>query len=456
MKIGFNISKEQKKFYRALFALVIPITIQNFISSAVNSADVLMLGYVGQSELAAVSLANQFQFLLWGFFFGVTSGVTILASQYWGKRDTDSIQAVMGIAIKISVVVTALLSICAILFPKQLMTIYTNDDLLRQIGASYLRIIGISYLLLSFSQVYLCAIRSMERVKLSTAISSVALGLNVALNAVFIFGLLGMPKLGVVGVGIATLISRVVEVSLCVADAAKAKIFKIDLKLMFGHHKLLFKDFVKYAPPALANDFLWTLAFSTYSIIMGHMNEDVVAASSVASTVRNLCSIACFAMAGGASVLLGIKIGEGKMEEAKEYAARSCHATLGLGVLTGLIILAVRPIVFMSFTLSEQAYNYLDIMLIISSYYVIGQAMNTLLIAGIFRAGGDSRFGLICDTITMWVIAVPLGFLSAFVLKLPPMVVYFILCLDEFWKIPVVYKHYRSFKWLKNITRELE
>ena len=456
MKIGFNISKEQKKFYRALFALVIPITIQNFISSAVNSADVLMLGYVGQSELAAVSLANQFQFLLWGFFFGVTSGVTILASQYWGKRDTDSIQAVMGIAIKISVVVTALLSICAILFPKQLMTIYTNDDLLRQIGASYLRIIGISYLLLSFSQVYLCAIRSMERVKLSTAISSVALGLNVALNAVFIFGLLGMPKLGVIGVGIATLISRVVEVSLCVADAAKAKIFKIDLKLMFGHHNLLFKDFVKYATPALANDFLWTLAFSTYSIIMGHMNEDVVAASSVASTVRNLCSIACFAMAGGASVLLGIKIGEGKMEEAKEYAARSCHATLGLGVLTGLIILAIRPIVFMSFTLSEQAYNYLDIMLIISSYYVIGQAMNTLLIAGIFRAGGDSRFGLICDTITMWAVAVPLGFLSAFVLKLPPMVVYFILCLDEFWKIPVVYKHYKSFKWLKNITRELE
>ena len=144
------------------------------------------------------------------------------------------------------------------------------------------------------------------------------------------------------------------------------------------------------------------------------------------------------------------------MEEAKEYATRSCHATLGLGILTGLIILAVRPLVFMSFNLTEQAHDYLGIMLLISSYYVIGQAMNTLLIAGIFRAGGDSRFGLICDAITMWVVAVPLGLISAFVLNLPPMVVYFILCLDEFWKIPVVYKHYRSFKWLKNITRELE
>jgi hypothetical protein len=225
---------------------------------------------------------------------------------------------------------------------------------------------------------------------------------------------------------------------------------------MFGHHALLFKDFVKYATPALCNDLLWTVAFSTYAIIMGHMNADMVAANAVASTVRELCAIVCFAIAGGASVLLGIKIGEGRMEEAKKYATYSCKTTFIIGIITGLIILAIRPIVFMGFNLSEQAHDYLSIMLFISSYYVLGQAMNTLLIAGIFRAGGDSRFGLICDTITMWAVSVPLGFFSAFVLKLPPMVVYFILCLDEFWKIPVVYKHYKSLKWLKNITRDLE
>lgn len=456
MKISIKMTKEQKKFYRALFALVIPITIQNFISNAVNSADVLMLGYVGQTELAAVSLANQFQFLLWGFFYGITSGVTMLSSQYWGKKDTDSIQAVMGIAIKISVVVTIVLSISAVVFPEWLMRIYTDDNKLILIGASYLRIVGISYVLMSFSQVYMAAVRSMERVKVSTVISSTALVLNVTLNAVFIFGLLGLPKMGVVGVSLATLISRVVEMCLCLIDAGRARTFRINFKLMFSHHKLLFKDFIKYATPALGNDFLWTIAFSSYAIIMGHMNGDMVAASAVATTVRELCAIVCFAMAGGASVLLGIKIGEGKMEEAKEYAARSCHATFVIAIITGLIILAIRPIVFMGFNLTERAQDYLSFMLFISAYYVLGQAMNTLLIVGIFRAGGDSRFGLICDTITMWAVAVPLGFLSAFVLKLPPMVVYFILCLDEFWKIPVVYKHYKSFKWLKNITRELE
>lgn len=447
---------ESRRFYHALASLVIPITIQNFITNAVNSADVFMLGYVGQTELSAVSLANQFQFLLSGVFFGISSGVTMLASQYWGKKDTNSIQAVMGIAIKIAFVITTVLAVGALTVPAALMRIYTNDEVLISIGAGYLRIIGVSYICMSFSQVYLCALRSMERAPLSTLISTMALLMNIVLNAVFIFGIGGAPKLGVMGVAIGTVTARIAELLLCLADAVRGKVFSIDLKIMFGRHKLLFQDFFKYAVPALINDCAWTVAFSLYSAIMGHMNADVVAASSVASTVRNLCTILCFALGAGASVLLGIEIGEGKLEVVKRDARRSCLVTLAVGILTGIVLLLIRPLVFMFFSLTERASGYLDFMLLISAYYVVGQAMNTLLIAGIFRAGGDSRFGMICDIIVMWVISVPLGFISAFVLKLPPMAVYFILCLDEFWKIPVVYRHYKSFRWLKDITREWE
>ncbi len=447
---------ENRRFYHSLASLVIPITIQNFITNAVNSADVFMLGYVGQTELSAVSLANQFQFLLSGLFFGISSGVTMLASQYWGKKDTNAIQAVMGIAMKIAVVITALLAIGAVAAPQALMRIYTNDETLVSIGASYLRIIGVSYVCMSFSQVYLCALRSMERAHLSTVISSIALFLNVVLNAVFIFGLAGMPKLGVIGVAIGTVTARVAELLLCLLDAARGKVFRISLKVMFGRHRLLLMDFFKYAVPALINDCAWTVAFSLYSAIMGHMNADVVAASSVASTVRNLCTILCFAMGAGASVLLGIEIGEGKFDEVKRDARKSCWLTLAVGVGTGLLLILIRPMVFLFFSLTDRAAGYLNFMLLISAYYVVGQAMNTLLIAGIFRAGGDSRFGMACDIVVMWCISIPLGFLSAFVLKWPPMVVYFILCLDEFWKIPVVYRHYKSFRWLKDITRNLE
>ncbi len=447
---------ESKRFYHGLASLVIPITIQNFITNAVNSADVFMLGYVGQTELSAVSLANQFQFLLSGVFFGISSGVTMLASQYWGKKDTNSIQAVMGIAIKIAFVITTVLAVGALTVPAALMRIYTNDEVLISIGAGYLRIIGVSYICMSFSQVYLCALRSMERAPLSTLISTTTLLMNIVLNAVFIFGIGGAPKLGVMGVAIGTVTARIAELLLCLADAVRGKVFSIDLKIMFGRHKLLFQDFFKYAVPALINDCAWTVAFSLYSAIMGHMNADVVAASSVASTVRNLCTILCFALGAGASVLLGNEIGEGKLEVVKRDARRSCLVTLAVGILTGIVLLLIRPLVFMFFSLTERASGYLDFMLLISAYYVVGQAMNTLLIAGIFRAGGDSRFGMICDIIVMWVISVPLGFISAFVLKLPPMAVYFILCLDEFWKIPVVSRHYKSFRWLKDITREWE
>lgn len=442
-----------KAFYKSLFALVIPIAIQNLITSAVNSADVFMLGFVGQAELSAVSLANQVQFLLSGLFFGITSGIVMLCSQYWGKKDTDTIQKVMGIAFKVAFTFCVIFALAAICFPKEIMLIYTNDMSLVEIGVGYLRIISISYILLAFSQVYLSVLRSVERANISTIISSVALITNVVLNAVFIFGLFGAPKLGVIGVAVATTIARIIEVILCLWDLCHNKVFKFNIKFIIKWDKLLFFDYIKYSIPALLNDIAWTFAFSTYSIIMGHLNADVVAANSVVSTVRNLCSVLCFGIAAGGTVLIGKAIGENRLEDAKVDAGRLVKASVTSGIITGVVLLLVKPIVFECFILSERAYEYLNYMLIINSYYIVGQVFNTVTIAGIFRAGGDSKFGMICDTITMWVIAVPLGFIAAFVLKLPPMAVYFILCLDEFWKIPVVIKHYKSYKWLKNITR---
>ena len=440
-------------FYKSLFSLVIPIAVQNLITSAVNSADVFMLGFVGQAELSAVSLANQVQFLISGVFFGITSGIIILCSQYWGKKDTDAIQKVMGIAFKLSILVCTLFALAAIIYPKTIMLIYTNDLELVEIGAGYLRIIAISYILLAFSQVYLSILRSVERAYISTIISSIALLSNVFLNAVFIFGLFGAPKLGVIGVAIATTIARIIEVILCFIDLFRNKIFKFNIRFIIEWDKLLFFDYLKYSIPALLNDISWTVAFSTYSIIMGHLNADVVVANSVASTVRNLCSVVCFGISAGGTVLIGKEIGENRLDDAKRDAGRLIKTSVISGIITGAIILLIKPIVFDCFYLTERAYDYLDLMLTISSYYVIGQIFNIVTIAGIFRAGGDSKYGLICDTITMWLVSVPLGFISAFVLKLPPMTVYFILCLDEFWKIPFVFKHYKSYKWLKNITR---
>ena len=214
------------------------------------------------------------------------------------------------------------------------------------------------------------------------------------------------------------------------------------------------QDFIKISLPALGNDISWGLAFSMYSVIMGHMGTDVVAANSLVTVVRNFGTTFCFGIASGGTILLGNIIGSNQLEEAKECASQIMKLTILAGLFGGIVVLLASPLVLEYASLTETAHRYLKYMLLINSYYIMGIAVNTTLIAGVFRAGGDTRFGFICDTIDMWVYAVPLGFIAAFVLKLPVMVVYFLLCTDEFVKWPWVFKHYRSMKWLKNITRD--
>ena len=445
----------RRSFWTSLATLVIPIAVQSFLSNAVNSADVVMIGKVGQAELSAVSLANQFQFLLIGLSYGLDSGITILSSQYWGKKDTDAIQIVLGISLKIAFSVSFAVMLCALTIPEKLMKIYTSDAELIAIGAGYLRVVAPAYLLWGLSNAYQTLQRSVEHAVKATAISSCALILNVLLNAVFIFGLFGVPKMGVKGAALATVIARGIELLLCLTDAVSGRTMRFSFSQVFRFNRVLTLDYLRYTLPATLGDINWTVAFSTYSIIMGHLNADVVAANSVATTVRDLCTVLAFAVGSGACVMIGIAIGEGRQEDAKSEADLICWLSLALGVVTGLIILIIRPFIMRYFELTPRAEKYLSFMLIISSYYVIGQIMNTLWIGGIFRSGGNTKWGFICDTITMWCVSVPIGFLCAFVLKLPPMAVYFILCMDEFWKLPIVYRHYRSYKWLKDITRDV-
>lgn len=442
----------QDTFYSKIFKLVLPIIIQNLLSAAVSSADVVMLNYVGQSSISAVSLASQYVSILFMVFYGLGTGATILCAQYYGKGDLQAIQVIEGIALRFSLACAALFAACAVLVPEQMMRIFTSDTELITIGTSYLRFMSVSFLCWGVTEVYLSVLRSIGRVAVSTAMNVLAFSLNVLLNAVFIFGLAGAPQLGAMGVAVATSLSRMIELAACLVVSHKSRDIKLDFRYLFVKHKVLFADFVRLSLPALGNDISWSVAFSMYSVIIGHLGTDAVAANSFVVVVRNFGTILCFGMAGAGGILLGNIIGENRMEEAREGAKKLMKLTVAAGAAGGLIILAAMPVVLSYAKLSDQAMHYLKYMLLINTYYVMGAAVNTTLIAGIFRAGGDSRFGFICDTIDMWCYAVPLGFLAAFALKLPVMWVYFLLCTDEFVKWPWVIRHYRSGKWLNNIT----
>ena len=447
---------KERQAYAYILSLAIPMVIQNLFTAAVSSADVLMLNSVGQSAISAASLATQYSNILQNIFFGLGSGVAILCAQYWGKKDLKSIEKVQGIGLRFSLMATLLFALPSIFVPELMMQLYTNDAELIRLGVSYLRIVGISHIFWGITETYFYTMRSVEKVKVVTSINVFTLLLNIALNAVFIYGLFGAPKLGVAGVAIATATSRIVQFGICVANSYKSKDIKLRFSAIFEKNTLLMKDFVRVSLPALINSLVWGTAFSSYTAILGHLSSDAVAANSVVSVIRNFGTVFCYAISGTAGIYIGKDIGAGKPEEAKINSKRAMVLMVATGLLGGVIIFAITPFVLSIAALSETAMRYLRIMLYINSIYIMGTAVNGTMIAGIFRAGGDSKFGMVCDFFDMWCYAVPLGLISAFVLKLPPMVVYALLCTDEFVKWPWVFKHYKSNKWLNNITRDFE
>ena len=437
-----------------MFKLAIPIIIQNLLSAAVNSSDVIMLNYVGQSAISAVSLAANYSNILFMVYYGLGTGASLLCAQYFGKKNMQAIHAVEGIALRFSLAISALVALAAFTIPQRMLLLFTSDQELIAIGSSYIRIMGITYLCWGVTEIYLAILRSIGRVTISMALNMLAFGLNILLNAVFIFGLFGAPKLGVTGVAIATASSRLIQLIACVIVSLLSKDVKLNPIYMFIRSKTLLNDFIHLSLPALGNDLSWSVAFSMYSVILGHLGTEAVAANSLVTVVRNVGSVFCFAIASAGTILLGRVMGQGELEKSKSYASGMLKMTVVAGAVGGVIVLAVTPFVLRFASLNDTPMHYLKYMLLINSYYIMGSAVNTALIAGVFRAGGDTKFGLICDTIDMWVYAVPLGFFAAFVVKLPVLWVYFLLCTDEFVKWPWVIHHYRKGEWAKNITRE--
>lgn len=443
----------KNEFRKNLLRLVLPISLQQLMLALVSFTDAVMMGFLNQDSLSAVSLAGQVQFVYGLFTFAITGGVSILAAQYWGIKDTESVEKVLGIGLKMLIFSALPFSVCAFCFPELLMKCFVSDVALVELGAQYLRAVAPSYLLIALSQAYLCVMKNCGYAGKSSLISSVSVVLNILFNWLLIFGIGIFPRMEIRGAAVATVISKAFELIWTYIVMFRNNEVKLRISYFIHNDKILGKDFIKYSLPLLGNMLGWGVGFTMYSVILGHRGSDAAAANSIASIVRSLAICISQGIAAASGIMIGAELGRGNMDKAKNDGSKLCKIALVSGIASGLIILCVIPFVPMFKSITPVAQKYLRLMLCVCSYCVVGQAVNMTVISGIFPSGGDSKFGLKCDTITMWCVTVPIGIICSFVFELPVPIVYIIINIDEIVKLPAVYKHYKKYLWLNNLTK---
>nr|WP_294695910.1 MATE family efflux transporter [uncultured Blautia sp.] len=442
--------ERKRSLRKEIVRLALPIALQQFMTALVGACDAIMLGKLSQDAMSAVSLATQVTFVFNLFMFAFMAGENMFVAQYYGKGDYTGISQVFSLVTKICGCIAVVFLAGTLFFPEQLMRILTNEETLIVLGSEYLRVIGISYVFSGIAQTFLAIMKNCGAVNMSTLINGVMVMLNIVLNAVFIFGLSGFPKMGIKGAALATVLATVVQFLWSVGYVlCRIRAVKFSLR---SCEKKLFGRFWQKAVPLLINNLAWGIGFSMYSVIMGHLGTDAVAANGIANISKNLVVCFCLGLGNAGSIIVGNRLGADRLQEAKEAGGTLTRTAIIAGIVSGLVLIALSPFITKMVDLTPTARGYLQKMLLICSYYIAGKSVNCMTIGGIFAAGGDSKFGMLCDSVTLWCITVPLGCICAFILKLPVMVVYFVLNLDEIIKLPVVYKHYKKYKWIKNLT----
>ena len=443
-------NERKRSLRKEIVRLALPIALQQFMTALVGACDAIMLGKLSQDAMSAVSLATQVTFVFNLFMFAFMAGENMFVAQYYGKGDYTGISQVFSLVTKICGCIAVVFLAGTLFFPEQLMRILTNEETLIVLGSEYLRVIGISYVFSGIAQTFLAIMKNCGAVNMSTLINGVMVILNIALNAVFIFGLSGFPKMGIKGAALATVLATVVQFLWSVGYVlCRIRAVKFSLR---SCEKKLFGRFWQKTVPLLINNLAWGIGFSMYSVIMGHLGTDAVAANGIANISKNLVVCFCLGLGNAGSIIVGNRLGADRLQEAKEAGGTLTRTAIIAGIVSGLVLIALSPFITKMVDLTPTARGYLQKMLLICSYYIAGKSVNCMTIGGIFAAGGDSKFGMLCDSVTLWCIIVPLGCICAFILKLPVMVVYFVLNLDEIIKLPVVYKHYKKYKWIKNLT----
>ncbi len=452
-----------KSFIKKTFAITVPVALQNLLSNVLNMIDTIMIGQLGDDFVGAVGLANKVFFVFSLLMFGICSGSAILASQYYGNRDLLGIKRVLKMSLMIGVGGSFVFVLSGIFFPEQVMSILTIHQNQVEIGAIYLGIIAFSYPLIAVTNCFVAILRSMNYVKLPVIITSISIVINVILNYVFIFGHFGMPAMGVAGSALATLIARIIEVILLLIAVYRHKVgdggvgdfihqkYTKENGVPFLNNPFVYKYFYT-AAPVIANEFMWGLGVTMYSLVYGRMPAEATNAITITSTVEQLAMVFFFGICHAAAVVLGNELGANELEKAEEHAKNYMVMMFGLSIIGAILAFLLKDAIISLYPVSEVVADYVRLSLTVFAIYMPVRMLNALIIVAILRSGGDTKAALFLDVTGVWFIGIPMAVIGGLFLHLPIYLVYAMILIEEVYKAILGYHRYRKKKWLRNIV----
>ncbi|WP_066501884.1 MATE family efflux transporter [Abyssisolibacter fermentans] len=445
-----------RDFYKTMISIAIPIAFQNLIFSSLNMVDTVMIGKLGKTNIAAVALANQIFFIYSLILFGINSGSSIFTAQFWGKKDVKNIRKILGLSLILGVGASLLFFIAGISIPNFLIRLFTEDKEVINLGVSYLVIIVFSYPITAITFSYGAASRSIGQTKLPMVASCISLGCNTLFNYLLIFGKFGFPELGIRGAAYATLTARIIEVFIILGSIYYKKgVLSAKLKEMLD----LSKDFIiKYfntTTSVILNELFWSVGMSMYCAAYGRISTDAVAAVQISNIVRNLFVVLSIGVANACAIMIGNKIGANKYKEADIYSKKFTYISLLLGLTLGLLLVLGSKYVIIFFDVSADVKLAAVKILIVYAIFLPATNYTSVLIVGILRSGGDTKFSFLLETLCVWLIGVPLAFIGALLFDLPVYLVVALVNIEEIVKMIVGLYRVKSNKWIKNIVDEI-
>lgn len=447
---------KSNKFLISIITLVIPITIQSLVSSSLNMVDNLMIGNLGESSIASVGMVNQYFFVFMLALSGINAGAGIFMSQFWGRKKISHIRKMLGLDLVLSIIVSILFFIPAFIFPESIMRIFAKDAEVINLGIQYLKIISITFIFTSITSAYSTTLRCIGIAKSPMYGSLIGVLVNGVLNWVLIFGNLGFPAMGVAGAAIATSIARFIEMIYILNCAYKTNdIIKCKVRELFNFDYDFIRVYFQTSSSVIINEMVWALGLTVYLIIYSKIGISAVASMQISSTINNMFMVVSMGLASAAAIIIGNKIGAGEEEVAIEYATKLGILAPIIGLFSGLALWFASPIIVSLFKINPETIKMTINVLKIMALFAPLRFFNALMIVGVFRGGGDTKYSMYVQLGCIWAYAIPAAYIATVYFKLPLETVFFIICLEDVIKVFFEYKRLRSKKWIRNVSNEI-